>query len=101
MLGIVATVNVKSGLEAEFEQLAGELVQQVNAAEPGCEYFALFRGEGTGVYHFVERYADQAALDRHRATNHYRAIGGRIVSTLLQAPPQVLRMTYLPLQHES
>jgi quinol monooxygenase YgiN len=94
-LGIVATLNVKTGLEAEFERLAGELVQKVIGTEPGCQYFALFRGESAGVYHFVERYADSAALDFHRATVHSKTIGARIVRELLQESPKVLRMTLL------
>lgn len=94
-LGIIATLNVKPGLEAEFERLAGELVQKVIGSEQGCQYFALFRGESAGVYHFVERYADSAALDSHRAMDHSRTIGARIMRDLLLEPPKVLRMTLL------
>lgn len=95
-LGIVATLNVKVGLESEFERIAGELVQKVTGGEPRCQYFALFRGESIGVYHFVERYADSAALDYHRATDHSKAFGARIMKDMLQGSPRVLRMTLLP-----
>ena len=34
MLGIVATLKVKPGMEAEFEALARQLVAQLRAHEP-------------------------------------------------------------------
>ena len=36
MLGVVATLKVKSGMEKEFEAVAKELVAKVNASEPSC-----------------------------------------------------------------
>ena len=36
MLGIVATLKVKPGMEKEFETLARQLVEKVRAHEPGC-----------------------------------------------------------------
>ena len=62
MLGVVATIKVKPGMEKEFEAVAKELVAKVNAHEPGCKLYALHHhGETPGTYVFMERYADQAA----------------------------------------
>ena len=41
MLGVVATLRVKPGMEKEFEAVARELVAKVNANEPGCKLYAL------------------------------------------------------------
>jgi quinol monooxygenase YgiN len=81
MLGIVATLKVKPGMEREFEAVAKELVAKVKANEPGCTLYALHRDEAAGTYVFMERYVDQAAVDAHRATDHSRPSGARWAST--------------------
>lgn len=92
MLAIIATLNVKPGLEAEFEKLAAELAEQVNANEPGCLLYAVFHGEAPGFYHFVETYVDQAAVDAHRTTAYAKQFSGDSVTALLAGPPTVQRM---------
>ena len=49
MLGIVATLRVKPGMEKEFEAVATELVAKVRANEPGCALYALHRRGLAGV----------------------------------------------------
>ena len=44
MLGVVATLRVKPGMEAEFEALATQLVTQVRAYEPGHAFDAGWAG---------------------------------------------------------
>ena len=95
MLGIVATLNVRPGMEAEFERVACDLADTVRANEPGCLSYAVFQGETAGTYHFIESYADQAALDAHRAAEYSARLGNQIATTLLAAPPTVLRMSQL------
>jgi Antibiotic biosynthesis monooxygenase len=41
VIGIVATIKVKPGMEKEFEAVAKELVAKVNANEPGCMLYAI------------------------------------------------------------
>ena len=45
MLGVVATLKVKPGMDKQFEAVAKELVAKVNASEPGCKLYALHHGE--------------------------------------------------------
>ena len=78
MLGVVATLKVKPGMETQFEAVARELVAKVNAHEPGCTLYALHRAEAPGTYVFMERYVDQAAVDAHRATEHFRTLGRKM-----------------------
>lgn len=78
MLAIIATVKVKPGMEKEFEAEAKELVAKVNASEPGCKLYTLCRGETPGTYTFMERYVDQAAIEAHRETAHYKEVGRKI-----------------------
>ena len=68
MLGVVATIKIKDGKGAEFEKVATELVKKVNENEKGCLLYQLYHGEVPNTYVFVERYADQAAVEAHRGT---------------------------------
>ena len=75
MLGIVATLKVKPGMEQAFEAVAKELVAKVNANEPGCTLYALHHGEAPCTYVFMERYIDQSAVDAHRTTDYFKSLG--------------------------
>ncbi len=78
MIGIVATLRIKPGMEKDFEAVAKELVAKVRANEPGCKLYALHHGEAPNTYVFMERYADQAAVDAHRATDYFKALGKKM-----------------------
>ena len=91
MLGVVATLKVKPGMEAEFEAVAKELVAKVNANESGCKLYALHRAETPATYVFMERYVDQAAVDAHRATDYFKALGRRM-GEYMEGRPDVLRL---------
>jgi len=91
MLGIVATIKVKPGMEEQFEAVAKELVAKVNANEPGCRLYALHRGEVSQTYVFMERYVDQSAVDAHRATDYFKALG-RKMGEFMDGRPEVLRL---------
>jgi quinol monooxygenase YgiN len=91
MLGVVATLKVKPGMEAHFEAVAKELVAKVTANEPGCKLYALHRAETAGTYVFMERYVDQAAVEAHRATEYFKSLG-RKMGEYMDGRPEVLRL---------
>jgi quinol monooxygenase YgiN len=91
MLGIVATLKVKPGMEKDFEAVAKELVAKVNASEPGCTLYALHHGEAAHTYVFMERHVDQAAVDAHRATEHFKVLG-RKMGEFMDGRPEVARL---------
>ena len=91
MLGVVATIKVKAGMEKEFEAVAKELVAKVNANEPGCVLYALHHGEVAGTYVFMERYVDQAAVEAHRASDYFKTLG-RKMGEYMDGRAQVLRL---------
>jgi quinol monooxygenase YgiN len=68
-------------MEKEFEAVAKELVAKVNANEPGCMLYALHRNEAAGTYVFMERYADQAAVEATAPPTTSRRWGGGWAST--------------------
>ena len=85
-IGVIATLRVQPGKEAEFEGVFAELAGAVNANEAGNSYYRLFRTSEAGVYKVLECYDDQAALDAHRASDHFRSIGARLGPCLAGAP---------------
>lgn len=91
MIGVVATLKVKDGQQAEFEATAMRLVKAVRKNEPDCLTYALHRTEDPTTYVFLERYKDQEAMEAHRKTDHFRQIG-REMGAFMDGPPDVQRM---------
>ncbi|MFN7028519.1 MAG: putative quinol monooxygenase [Sphingopyxis sp.] len=85
-IGIIATLRVQPGKEAEFEAVFAELAPAVAANEPGNSYYRLFRTEEAGVYKVLECYDDGAAVEAHRASEHFRTLGAKLGPCLAGAP---------------
>lgn len=84
--GVIAILRVQSGKEAEFESIFAELAAAVNANEAGNSYYRLFRTDDSGVYKVLECYNDRAALEAHRASDHFRTFGARLGPCMAAAP---------------
>ena len=95
MLGIVATLKVKPGMEQAFETLARQLVEEVRAHEPGCTLYVLHRAESAGTYVFMERYVDDAAFEAHRKTEHMRTLG-RKMGDYMDGRAELMRLREVP-----
>lgn len=92
MIGAVAELKVKEGQEAEFEKVASELEAAVNANEPGVILYKLFKVRDVpATYIFMEQYKDQAAVEAHRAAEHFKRLG-RAMGPFMDGPPKVTRM---------
>lgn len=91
MIGVVATLKIKAGQEAAFEAVAKELVEKVNANEKGCLLYRLHKAEEPQTYVFMERYADQAAVEAHRAAPYFKELG-RKMGDYMDGKAQVLRL---------
>lgn len=85
MIGVVATLKIKEGKGAEFEAVANQLVEKVNANEEGVIYYDLYKQDDT-TYVFLEKYKDQAALDIHQKTDYYKSIGAQLGAFVTAAP---------------
>jgi quinol monooxygenase YgiN len=87
MIGVIATLKIQDGKDAEFEAIFGELAAQVRANEPGCKMYQLTKSRTeAGVYKVLELYADQDALTHHGGTDYFRSIGGRMGPCLAGRP---------------
>ncbi len=87
MIGVVAKLTVVGGKEKEFEAAAKALAQQVNAREEGCLQYELFKSKSEpGVYVFMEKYADKAALDAHGKSDYFLAAQPTLGGCLAAVP---------------
>jgi quinol monooxygenase YgiN len=91
MLTVVLVASIKPGLEQKFESDIAKLLESV-AAEPGCHGATWGPTEKQGQYALIERYADQAALEAHRASAHMRA-QGRELAAFFDGAPLIIRLT--------
>ncbi|MBE7219900.1 MAG: antibiotic biosynthesis monooxygenase [Caulobacteraceae bacterium] len=89
MIAVTAHLTAREGREAEFEHAFLQMVDAVRANEPGNRLYQLARGrDGDRRYVVLELYADEAALEAHRTSDHYKA-GGRSLRELVESPPEV------------
>ena len=78
MIGIIATMKIKEGVNKEFEEVASRLKDAVTKNEPGVVYYDWYKGEDDSSYDVLERYESQEALDAHGQTEHMKSIGGEM-----------------------
>jgi len=86
MISVVATLKIKKGQGADFEAIAGEMVAAVNANEEGCLFYQAHRTDDPDTYVFIERYKDEAAIEAHRASDHFKSIGARMGAHMASRP---------------
>jgi quinol monooxygenase YgiN len=91
MLATIATIKVKDGHQSQFEDIAKQLVAAVNEKEPGCKLYCLNKGEDPLTYVFMERYVDEAAVEAHRKSDHFRSLG-RAMGEYMDGAPEILRL---------
>lgn len=87
MIGVVAKLKIQDGKQAEFEQVAKDLMAKVKANEPGCLTYQLYKTKGsTTEYIFMEQYASADALKAHGQTDYFKAAGPKLGAVLGGAP---------------
>lgn len=82
-VGVVATLKVREGKEADFESVFIELAKAVRANEPGNRLYQVCRSrKDKQTYVVMEIYESDEALKAHGASEHFRTIGARLGPTL-------------------
>jgi quinol monooxygenase YgiN len=75
MIVFIATLNVASGKEADFERLQTELSEIAHASEPGLLVYDVIRhAEKTSVYVVYARFKDQQAFDFHQQADFHQRL---------------------------
>lgn len=87
MIGVIATLEVQDGKQADFEAVFNDLSAKVKANEPGCILYQLFKDKKSATtYVVMENYASQADLDAHGQTEYFKAAGPKLGPCLAGAP---------------
>lgn len=83
---IIAEMKAAPGRRAQLlELLDGMLVP--SRAEPGCISYRYFlSSEDPDLIHFHEEWQDQAAIEAHFASDHFRDLGVRIPDLIISGP---------------
>lgn len=88
MIGVTAKLTIQDEKVEAFESAAKDLIAKVRENEPGCLQYDLFRDGIT--YIFMERYADEAALNAHGKTDYFQAAQPAL-GACLAGPPEIRR----------
>ncbi len=85
---VFASFQPMAGKEEEVQKTLEEMIGPTRA-EPGNVRYDLYEGQGQGgqpkSLHLFEQYTNQAALQAHRDSAHYKAYREKIAA-LLMAP---------------
>jgi quinol monooxygenase YgiN len=86
-IGVIATLKVQDGKGAELEAAFRELAPEVRANEPGNRLYVLHKSrDDANTYVVMEIYDDQAAIDAHRNSAHFKAAGPKLGACLAGRP---------------
>ncbi len=87
MIGIVATLKVQDGKNADFEAAFTEAMAAVRANEPGNLFYSLVKSRtDPTTYKVLEGYKDEAAIAAHRESDHFKALGPKLGPCLAGRP---------------
>jgi autoinducer 2-degrading protein len=88
MVVLHVTVQVKPEHVAEFLEVIRHDAEHSEKDEPGCLRFDVIQDkDGQNRFYFYEVYRDEAALEAHRQTPHFKQYFEKSRS-LLAAPPE-------------
>jgi quinol monooxygenase YgiN len=86
-IGVIATLKAQPGKNADLEAAFAELAAKVRANEPGNRFYTLCKSRAAeDTYVVMELYDDQAALEAHGKSDHFRAAGPGIGACLAGRP---------------
>lgn len=88
MIALIAKLNVAEGKEAEFERVMLGLAEQVRANEEANHLYTLVKADDG--YAVLELYDDDAALQTHMQSQHFREAGAKFAG-LMAGPPTMTR----------
>ena len=72
MVTIISKNVLKEEFVSEFLRIIKVLVEETRK-EPGCVYYDLVHDRNQeGVFIFLEKYVDQAALETHNTSEHFK-----------------------------
>jgi quinol monooxygenase YgiN len=86
-IGVIATLKVQDGKQAEFEAVFRDLASKVRAGEPGNRLYQLCRSKADATtYVVMEIYETEEALKTHGQTEYFKAAGAKMAPALAGRP---------------
>ena len=86
-IGLLATITVQEGKNAEFEEAFLNLTEQVRSNEAGNIFYALHRSPvDPQVYRVMEQYENQEAPAAHGKTEYFLKHSGQLPDPLARPP---------------
>ena len=88
-VGLLATITVQEGKNAEFERVFLALTDQVRANEPGNIFYVLNRSKADPqIYKVMEQYENHEALAAHGKAEYFQE-ANKVLATLVSAAPEI------------
>ncbi len=88
-IGVIATLTIQDGKNAEFEAEFTKLAEAVNTNEEGNIFYALFQSsDNPQQYKVMEQYANLEARKAHGTSEHFIAAGPKL-APFMAAPPAI------------
>ncbi len=79
MIGVIARLKVQDGKGPEFETAFKALAAKVRSDEPGNHLYRLCRSRSdVSEYVVMEVYTDDAAVEAHRGSAHFKDLGAAL-----------------------
>ncbi len=84
---VIARFVARRGVEGQLRDLLRGMLTPTRA-EPGCRLYELYESNARGRFYLYESWESQSALDRHKATPHFKRLE-QAVGELLTEPFEV------------
>jgi quinol monooxygenase YgiN len=78
---VICRFEARTGTEVQLKALLQGMLAPTHA-EPGCKLYELYESDCRGRFYLYETWENQAALDQHMATPHFKRLeqtGGELV----------------------
>ena len=94
MIAVIATIKTKEGMGPQFEAAFAPLAAAVRTNEAGNSLYQLTRASEPDTYKVLEIYADQQAIEDHRAAAHFKELGAAL-GPFMAGRPDIERLEAL------
>jgi quinol monooxygenase YgiN len=84
---VIARSVACKGSEAKLRTLLQGMLAPTRT-EQGCKSYELYESDSTGRFYFDETWESEAALDKHKATPHFKYLE-QAIGELLEEPFEV------------
>jgi quinol monooxygenase YgiN len=80
---VIARAVAKPGNEGDLRKVLSEMLSPTRA-EDGCSFYRLFEPREPGLFYFYELWRDEAALNAHVGSVHFKEMQRKLKDLLLE-----------------